>query len=88
MQLASEEKKKKEKESKKKSKKKEEKPLDLDDPKTRGIVFEGMYVDKAKSYYESKGYKVYRNAEFKDGLPEHLKTRVKVISGQQTRDPT
>ena len=34
-----------------------EKPLDLDDPKIRGIVFEGMYVDKAKSYYESNGYK-------------------------------
>ncbi|HPZ42598.1 MAG TPA: DUF4157 domain-containing protein [Bacillota bacterium] len=87
VQLASEEKKKKEKESNKKSKKKEEKPLDLDDPKIRGIVFEGMYVDKAKSYYESNGYKVYRNAEFKGWLARAFKTRVKGDIGTANRGP-
>lgn len=57
--------------------KKKPPPPDLDNPATRGIVFERMYVEKVKSYYESKGYRVYINKEWKGWLGRTFKTGVK-----------
>lgn len=58
------------------SRKKASPPLDLDNPAVRGQVFEPMYVDQVKSYYESKGYQVYTNKEWQGWLLGTFKTGV------------